>query len=101
MDGLYKYFGLRKDKRPQLRLFIQAAGPTTHAAQPAGSSNQAAEPPQPVTPGLIRSNRTVTRDLKRQECKEILLYNERRYLDIKSEMTSTTRIRRLLSILMS
>ena len=76
MDGLYKYFGLRKDKRPQLRLFIQAAGPTTHAAQPAGSSNQAAEPPQPVTPGPIRSNRTVTRDLKRQECKEILQRKE-------------------------
>jgi hypothetical protein len=50
------------------------AVPSTQVAQPACTSAQAAAvgQPQPVTLGPIRSNRTVTRDIRRTEFKELL-----------------------------
>ena len=64
-DSPSELFGLSAPRSPAVELI------PTQAAEP-GPSTQAAQPAQPVTPGPIRSNRTVTRDLRRQEFKEIL-----------------------------
>ena len=82
-DSPSELFGLSAPRTPAVELMPSqdtgSAAPVTQAVEPTptqavepGPSTQAAQPAQPVTPGPIRSNRTVTRDLRRQEFKEIL-----------------------------